>query len=660
MKSLFRPFPTPLSNRQWFYLLVLQGVGAGIIDGGANFAVAYAMYHNQKHIKMWVLAENTIAGDLGVTPIIQCLASMVITSTLVHTDLHHNAVQPLPFVWPHIEHLPDPRLIIDKVFTKLKPKPATKRTDPGSGSSTPDEKTHNGTNRSDHERKQHLDGENGVTATEGFVYYIKMLIRFIFEGTETNMLLPLNRSTPTRFLLTAAQGAGLGIVLGLPLWLLFIIVLGPIYKHDNMSAEAGGWKWAPMVIKCVYGAVLGWYTNPIIASMALGSQAEHHLLVIPEDVDVDLEGQQSRNAIAGEGEGVMGQEGGAGVETIHEEAETEGETELDLVSPPLPGSPFPDSRSLRAPSFLGTGTGTNTSTTTPSRTRPRGRSRASSTLSNRSRPPLTANCSTMPIVSAYGVPPSSPAPPSLMNLSLPRSNTRTRNDSVSSVPVPRTPRSAPLPSGEFSLLAVPTTTAAAAGAGGGGGAGSSSPRIPTLAAPVSSSSVTRPTRARGATFSTFVTDPNTNTSSKVPGTPNSGTGSWSYALGGTGGRAQRRPRALSSLSGRGVRNGVEAASSSVPVRQNVDVDVGEKDKVVVKQGTVGTPKIKVGNADITENAEDNTFGAKANGREEEESQSKAGQLPAAWDVFGKVEESEGRKSMDFARSISETRGTPKK
>jgi len=41
-KSIFRPFPLPLTGRQWFYLTFLQGVGAGFIDGGANFGIAYA------------------------------------------------------------------------------------------------------------------------------------------------------------------------------------------------------------------------------------------------------------------------------------------------------------------------------------------------------------------------------------------------------------------------------------------------------------------------------------------------------------------------------------------------------------------------------------------------------------------------------------------
>lgn len=42
MKSLFRPFPMPLTGKQWFYLGILQGVGAGFVDGGLNFLIAWA------------------------------------------------------------------------------------------------------------------------------------------------------------------------------------------------------------------------------------------------------------------------------------------------------------------------------------------------------------------------------------------------------------------------------------------------------------------------------------------------------------------------------------------------------------------------------------------------------------------------------------------
>jgi len=63
-QSIFRPFPLPQTGRQWFYLLFLQGkslllttsvsflantagFGAGIIDFGANFAIAYGSAFRQ-------------------------------------------------------------------------------------------------------------------------------------------------------------------------------------------------------------------------------------------------------------------------------------------------------------------------------------------------------------------------------------------------------------------------------------------------------------------------------------------------------------------------------------------------------------------------------------------------------------------------------------
>ncbi|WWD01238.1 hypothetical protein V866_008180 [Kwoniella sp. B9012] len=511
MKSLFRPFPLPLTNRQWFYLLVLQGVGAGIIDGGANFAVAYAMYHNQKVIKMWVLSKNTLAGDLGVTPIIQCLASMLITSTLVHTDLHHHAVAPLPFVWPHVEHLPDPREIIGR-WGKGKRRKAEETEEKG----PTDE-----------------DEDEDQPSTKGLSYYIKMLIRFIFEGTENNSLLPIANSKPfpIRIFLTAAQGAAIGIIFGLPVFLLFIVVLGPLYKHDNIVEV--GWKWSPMVIKCVYGAVVGWITNPVIASLALGSQAEHHLIVISEDspAEGDVEaGQTSVPRIDG-----------VGVDTIHEEEE-------EYLSPPppltgdslrVPKSPTPGDGSLRIP----------TSPRTSNRPRALSNISATSSLSTRMgiRPPLTANCSNIPI-----------AP-----------NGSIRRGSVTSIP--RTPRSPG--TAEFGSMNVPPPGTPTFGMG--------SQRIK---------------RTRGATISTYVSQSdsvNTN---------------YSYALGGTGGRAKRtnRPRAVSSLSGKGTQpprvqvDGIQGKAGSPP-SEGMRLDVPstgtaatgssevEKDKVKGNSGFTPTP-----------------------------------------------------------------------
>ena len=409
---------------------------------------------------MWVLSESTIAGDLGVTPIIQCLASMLITSTLVHTDLHHAKIQPLPFVYPHVEGLPDPRL-----FFKRKRRPPA----------------------SDVEKQPPTDGPSPMDTPEGstvetpsdikhgsFRWYFWMLVRFIFEGSEKNMILQrLPVSTWIgHFLWTAAQGAAIGIVFGFPIWCLAIVILGPIYGTGNM-----GNKWAPQVIKLIYGMVVGWVTNPVIAALALGSQADHHLVVV-EHTDSDVDEADIRR-----------------VPTIREEEEDLADS-LPTASPS--GSPAvamlspSDSphMSLRRPSAPIIG---QASPGLRSANRPRapsglslsGRSRASSSASGSVRPPFTANVSYL-----------SPLPPSA-TLGEPFPTVRSRSGSTTAG-VTMTPRATGRP--------------------------------------------------RGATISTYASSGR----------------SYSYALGGTGGRAKRsnRGRSQSYLNPEATPAG-EAASGTV-------------------------------------------------------------------------------------------------
>lgn len=242
---------------------------------------------------------------------------------------------------------------------------------------------------------------------------------------------------------TAAQGAAIGIVFGFPLWCLAIVILGPIYGTGNM-----GNKWAPQVIKCVYGAIVGWVTNPVISTLALGSQAEAHLLVVQHDEEEET----------------------AGIDTIPEDEEV-------LASPSLrpPTSSHPPISPSRQLSALPV-------PSTPTSLRPRSGSNASRT----SRPPLTANVSQL-----------SPLPPT--------------------VALPPTPS--------------PGITGR--------------PRGATL-------SVTG--RPRGGTMSSYRSDR-----------------SYSYALGGTGGRAQR-PRASTRATATGIPSLVlptgqsGATSATVPSR----------------------------------------------------------------------------------------------
>ena len=344
---------------------------------------------------------------------------MLITSTLVHTDLHHHTIAPLPFVYPHVDHLPDPCLL----FKRHKHSP--------NDGKNPTNSTGTG--------KLNQSGTETATALRGFRHHYLILARFIFEGTEKNMMLarlPISHWFG-RLGWTAAQGALIGIVFGLPLWCLAIVILGPIYQNDNI-----GGKWAPQVIKAVYAAILGWITNPVIATLALGSQAECHLMVIEHDEE---------KAGTRVGSGV---EGERVVPTIHEDEEVD----TTALSPRQTLSVIPSAIPAAAP-------------TTPTTTI---RSRVGSTSSRSSKPPLTTNVSNLSNVS-------------------PGMAIRPRGDSIAAMP-------------------------------------------------------TAPSRPRGMTNSSHISN-----------------GSFSYVLGGTGGRAQR-PRASTRASTSGIVPPLVVAQTSETTR----------------------------------------------------------------------------------------------
>ena len=321
---------------------------------------------------MWVFSKNTIAGDLGVTPIIQCLASMLITSTLVHSDLHHSAVKPLPYVYPHVDHLPDPRTILSPSFRRQQrenPPPPVLRSS-SSDTTVTDEKK-----RSPKQDKR------------GLGYWYWMLVRFIFEGTERNMLLakPGVGNWFGRFVWTAAQGAGIGIIFGFPIWCLAVLILGPIYGNGNM-----GNKWAPQVIKLVYGAIVGWVTNPVIAVLALGSQADHHLIMVERNEEEAVEGE-------GTEAGAVERDQMAVPPTIQEEGDGD-----SLVPPSTPRRAPTLSSPLARTVPLGT----------PLSQRVRSYSNVSSSSATaRNRPPLTANVSGLSPLPPPSIPLASPLEP---------------------------------------------------------------------------------------------------------------------------------------------------------------------------------------------------------------------------------------------------------
>ncbi|KAJ9151303.1 hypothetical protein NKR23_g3201 [Pleurostoma richardsiae] len=104
-----------LTGHQFFYIFILDGLGAMVLSGGVNFAIAYAMYTTQNTnahpIRLFQL-PNTLAGDAAVTIIVQCIITWLVELVLVNRDLRSGRVQPIGF-------LPEPSLPVLRWFLFL-------------------------------------------------------------------------------------------------------------------------------------------------------------------------------------------------------------------------------------------------------------------------------------------------------------------------------------------------------------------------------------------------------------------------------------------------------------------------------------------------------------------------------------------------------------
>ncbi|KAG8169925.1 hypothetical protein KVR01_000670 [Diaporthe batatas] len=87
-----------LTLHQFLYIAGSHGIGALIISGGINFALAYAMYTTTDDpIRLWQF-PNTLAGDTAVTIIVQCLMTWMIEMFIVNRDLRKGNIQPIGFI----------------------------------------------------------------------------------------------------------------------------------------------------------------------------------------------------------------------------------------------------------------------------------------------------------------------------------------------------------------------------------------------------------------------------------------------------------------------------------------------------------------------------------------------------------------------------------
>ncbi|KAF8587162.1 hypothetical protein K439DRAFT_1659269 [Ramaria rubella] len=202
-----------VTGRQLFYLTILQGVGAAFIAAVINFAIACLTYRttHKRQIRIWPIRE-TVAGDMGLTVIIQSILTLLITVPLVRADIRAGRIQPFSFSFPNV------RL--------------------WSGTS-----------------------ENKSISTR----YIARVLNFL-SPAQTLSFRQTFREFATSLLIMVFRGFIISIPYFLIFWPIAIAIVAPIYGGEGLR---GSWK--PEIIKLLFGGILGFFLNPFIAALALGA-----------------------------------------------------------------------------------------------------------------------------------------------------------------------------------------------------------------------------------------------------------------------------------------------------------------------------------------------------------------------------------------------------
>ncbi|KAJ4423198.1 hypothetical protein N0V82_002192 [Gnomoniopsis sp. IMI 355080] len=89
---------TKLTLHQFLYIFGSHGIGAMIISGGINFAIAYAMYTTTDDPVRLFELPNTLVGDAAVTVIMQTIMTWLIEMLVVNRDLRKGNIQPIGFI----------------------------------------------------------------------------------------------------------------------------------------------------------------------------------------------------------------------------------------------------------------------------------------------------------------------------------------------------------------------------------------------------------------------------------------------------------------------------------------------------------------------------------------------------------------------------------
>ncbi|OAV97889.1 hypothetical protein PTTG_12009 [Puccinia triticina 1-1 BBBD Race 1] len=220
----------PLSLGQKLYIILPQMIGAAILDGAANFGIGCAMYLNAKNVRIWILKNNTVAGDMAVTIFIQGVLTFCIASGMVHVDLRKNKISAFQYPWPDTSWGAAKRLPPDEAQTRI--------------------------------GRLWRQFHNGQGFSRGLHFFSGSDVNDIFDSR-------LSRSQfTTRLCWSIWKGSVLSLIFFFLIWPISIAIVTPIWVDENL----GNGNFTAPLIKAVYGFVYGLLMNPVCAMIAMGSE----------------------------------------------------------------------------------------------------------------------------------------------------------------------------------------------------------------------------------------------------------------------------------------------------------------------------------------------------------------------------------------------------
>ncbi|CAK7211176.1 hypothetical protein SCUCBS95973_001044 [Sporothrix curviconia] len=230
-----------LTPYQTFYIFGLDGLGAFLLSGGINFAIAYAMYKTidteKSPIRVFQF-PNTLAGDATVTIFIQCVITWFIELVLVNRDLRSGHIQPIGFIR-------EPQNALLRWFLLLDRRPSAAATDsPVEGATSDDDLRRPLSAPHDPENchcEQHREQYEIGSWKHWAVFLVSQLIRALMVGVLMWFLM---------------WGPSIGI----------LIAVG---DHRGNDWWFDGTSWAPPIFKLVFGGVLALLTTPPFAAFWL-------------------------------------------------------------------------------------------------------------------------------------------------------------------------------------------------------------------------------------------------------------------------------------------------------------------------------------------------------------------------------------------------------